>query len=78
MTIHNLTSTEARAQIYDLDAVTQRIAEYLWIVVNENPEDARREWNDSEPFDGQWNFCVEDAKKLSNLFGEMILEATSS
>ena len=78
MSVHQLTSEEARALISDLDAATQRIAEFMWLNILEYKEDDRREWVDREPFDGQWNHCIEDAKKLSDLLGEMILEATSS
>ena len=77
MTVHHLTPEKARGIIVNLDAGTQRIAELLWVDVWNNPADGTREWVDSEPFDGQWNFCIEDAKKLANLFGEMIIEATS-
>ena len=77
MTVHHLTPEKAREVIADLDAGTQRIAEFLWLEVWGNAADGTREWTDNRQDDGQWNYCVEDAKKLSNLFGEMIIEATS-
>lgn len=75
--IHHLTSDKARELIADLDGATQRIAEYLWVNVYGYSEKNLREWVDEEPFDGQWNYCIEMAKKLSYLFEEMFLEAVS-
>lgn len=58
------------------DPQTARIAEFLWVTAWNNDPKAYCEWTSNG--DGQWNACVNDAEKLSDLFNQMLSERGSS
>lgn len=72
--IRSVTLTDALALIDDPQV--RRIAEYLWVKVwMHDPSDFCEVASHG---DGQWNYCMDDAAMINDLFKEMLTELGSA